>query len=202
MELIFQGIQIGLLFGLPIGTLGTLTIQRVIQYDYHAGIITGLGSSTADFIYSFLSCFGLILISDFLNDYRLVICIGGAILLWRVGIHSMKINSSERMLNELKMNKRKMYCSALALALMNPTAIASFLFAFTYFKIPKDMPIGMGIKLSGGVFVGTSIWWMTLSLFIYFLKRRLSQKLKDRLNQGFGVILCVIAIGIFITAFL
>ena len=61
-----KGILIGLLFGIPIGAVGALTIRRIIIYSRRAGFLSGLGCSTADLCYSCISIFGFTLISDYL----------------------------------------------------------------------------------------------------------------------------------------
>lgn len=40
---LLRGILIGLLFGIPVGAVGTLTVQRAYHHDFAAGIKTGLG---------------------------------------------------------------------------------------------------------------------------------------------------------------
>ena len=63
---LFRGILIGLFFGIPVGAVGALTVQRTLQYGVRAGLLTGLGSSAADCIYAGIGAFGLKLISDLL----------------------------------------------------------------------------------------------------------------------------------------
>lgn len=40
---LLKGILIGLLFGLPVGAVGTMTVQRTLNYGAKAGLVTGLG---------------------------------------------------------------------------------------------------------------------------------------------------------------
>ena len=47
-----RGLLIGLVFGVPAGAIGALTIQRTLEKGFFAGLITGAGSSAADLIYS------------------------------------------------------------------------------------------------------------------------------------------------------
>ncbi len=42
-----KGILIGLIFGIPVGAVGTLTVQRAYQHGFGAGLKTGMGSSFA-----------------------------------------------------------------------------------------------------------------------------------------------------------
>ena len=43
-----RGRLIGLIFGVPAGSIGALTIQRTLNGGFAAGLSTGLGSSAAD----------------------------------------------------------------------------------------------------------------------------------------------------------
>lgn len=50
--MIFKGILIGLIFGLPVGAVGAMTVQRTWEHGIKAGLLTGMGSSAADCIYA------------------------------------------------------------------------------------------------------------------------------------------------------
>lgn len=76
---LIKGILVGLLFGIPVGAVGTMTVHRTLNYGFGAGLMTGLGSSIADCFYAFVGVFSLTWISDFLLKYQLIIhIIGGA----------------------------------------------------------------------------------------------------------------------------
>lgn len=82
MEYLMRGILIGLLFGLPVGAVGALTVQRTWNSGIRSGLLTGLGSSAADCCYACVGAFGLTLISDFLLRYEEIItALGGALIL-------------------------------------------------------------------------------------------------------------------------
>lgn len=46
-----KGLMVALVFGVPAGTIGALTIQHTLQRGFKAGVITGLGSMAADIFY-------------------------------------------------------------------------------------------------------------------------------------------------------
>ena len=45
---LIRGLLIGLIFGVPAGAIGALTIQRALNSGFTAGLMTGLGSSAAE----------------------------------------------------------------------------------------------------------------------------------------------------------
>lgn len=83
MSLLWKGILIGLLFGVPVGAVGAMTVQRTWEHGIRAGLLTGMGSSVADCIYAGIGAFGLTMVSDFLLEYQTAIHLaGGAIVLF------------------------------------------------------------------------------------------------------------------------
>lgn len=72
-----RGVLIGLLFGVPAGAVGAMTVQRTWNYGIKAGLFTGFGSSVADGIYACVGAFGLTVISEFLLKYQTVINLVG-----------------------------------------------------------------------------------------------------------------------------
>ena len=81
-EYFLRGLLIGLVFGVPAGAIGALTIQRALDKGFFAGLVTGAGSSTVDLIYSCIGVFGITIISNFLTAHQAIIrAIGGLIIL-------------------------------------------------------------------------------------------------------------------------
>lgn len=46
-EYFLRGLLIGLVFGVPAGAIGALTIQHALDKGFFAGLVTGAGSSAA-----------------------------------------------------------------------------------------------------------------------------------------------------------
>ena len=67
MGFLLRGMLIGLLFGLPVGAVGALTVQRAWGFGVKAGLLTGLGSSVADCFYACMGAFGLTLILSLIH---------------------------------------------------------------------------------------------------------------------------------------
>lgn len=89
MEYLLRGILIGLLFGLPFGAVGALTVQRTWSSGVKAGLLTGFGSSVADCAYACIGAFGLTLISDFLLRFQGIITALGGVLILAMGLKTM-----------------------------------------------------------------------------------------------------------------
>ncbi|MDO4554582.1 MAG: LysE family transporter [Lachnospiraceae bacterium] len=204
----FRGILIGLLFGLPVGAVGTLTVQRTIHNGAKAGLFTGLGSSVADCFYAAVGVFGLTLVSDFLLKYQTVIHLFGGILILFMGIRIF-CKEKEAVRQEkndvypekdvVRQKKEavsfvKMFLTSFAIGITNPAAILTFLFAFSYFGISGQAEWLQGILLVCGVFIGTYLWWGTLTLLVTGIKKKAAHFSFKKLNRVFGCILCFFGI--------
>ena len=188
---LLRGILIGLLFGLPVGAVGTMTVQRTWSSGVKAGLFTGLGSSIADCFYACVGVFGLTLISDFLLKYQVIINIFGGGFVLFMGIRLLMKKESTAGAKAGSMIPVKLFLSSSAVGITNPAAILTFLFAFSYFGISGDAELPQGVMLVCGVFIGTYIWWGMLSAVTNVVKKK-TEKFDFRyMNRIFGMILCL-----------
>lgn len=194
---LLKGLLIGLIFGLPVGAVGTLTLQRTINYNSKVGFITGLGSSVADILYACIGVFGISIISYFLIKHQIVINIIGSIFIFVMGIQTIKKQA------ELKKEKTanglgKIFLSSFVIGITNPATILSFIFAFSYFNIMENIKLLNGILLLLGVLIGTLIWWTILVFIGNKLKKNINENRLKIINIVFGVLLIVFSISIVI----
>lgn len=197
IEYFVNGVLIGLVFGVPIGAVGAMSIQRTINHGVVAGFITGAASSIADVLYACVGTFGLTVISNFLLAYQMPIHLIGACLLILIAIRM--ITKKDVMLSTDTADVKdylKMFLSSFAVAITNPAAIISFLFAFSVFGINGTLGLIDGLQLVTGVFIGTLCWWILLVVLVSFMKKKLTTKCLYRLNVLFGLILIVFSCGV------
>lgn len=199
---LLKGILIGLLFGLPVGAVGTMTIQRTWSLGFKAGLLTGLGSSVADCLYAIVGALGLTLISDFLLQYQTAIrFLGGGLILF-MGIRLLLKTEKAEIGGAKAMGGAKMFLSSFAIGITNPTAILTFLFAFSYFGISDVNGVVEAVGLVCGVFIGTYLWWWVLSAITVMIKRKMKSDNIHCINNLFGGILVLFGAVIFIQSFI
>lgn len=128
---LIKGILIGLIFGMPIGAVGTMTIQRTFHYGFQAGLLTGLGSSVADCLYACVGVFGLTFISDFLLRYQTMIHILGGTFVLIMGIRRISGGKKISIPQITTVYGIKMFLSSFVVGITNPAAVLTFLFAFS-----------------------------------------------------------------------
>lgn len=202
MDDLLRGILIGLLFGVPVGAIGALTVQRTWSMGIKSGLLTGLGSSVADCFYACVGAFGLTLISDFLLRFQgIITALGGALILI-MGLRSLIRPQGELPPDENPLRGVKLFLTSFAIGITNPAAILTFLFAFTYFGISEVNSWIDGALLVAGVFLGTYFWWGTLSTLTQLIKRRAAKFQLRTMNRIFGAVLCVFGTIVFVRLFL
>lgn len=198
---LLRGILIGLLFGVPAGAVGAMTVQRTWSSGVKAGLLTGLGSSVADCFYASVGAFGLTLISEFLlKGQDIIHCIGGGLIL-AMGIGLLLKKGSDRVKEAEASDYLRMFFSSFAVGITNPAAIITFLLAFSWFGITGETGLLKGILLVGGVFLGTFIWWGILAAATEALKRKAKQIDLTKLNKVFGAILSLLGVAVLIGFF-
>lgn len=196
------GILIGLLFGVPVGAVGTLTVQRTFNGGLKAGLVTGLGSSIADCIYACIGAFGLTLISDFLLRYQTVINVLGSAVILLMGIRAINYEGGTDITYKQHPGKIGMLLSSFAVGITNPAAILTFLFAFSYFGITGQTEWYNSIQIVAGIFIGTYVWWGILAGIVCFIKKKAQRYSFRYLNRIFGMVLILFSIIVFIRTFI
>lgn len=149
MEELLKGILIGLLFGLPVGAVGALTVQRTLRYGVKSGLLTGLGSSAADCFYACVGAFGFTMISDLLLRYQLIITVLGGGLILYMGIRLFLRREGPAGQREEAHSFAKLFLSSFVIGITNPAAILTFLFSFSYFEIQASAAGLRGLFLVG-----------------------------------------------------
>ena len=191
---VVRGILIGLIFGVPAGAVGALTIQRTLEKGFAAGLLTGAGSSAADLLYSAVGIFGIAIISDFLTAYQKAVqTVGGAFIIV-LGISILMKKERAAVVQETKGNLVFCFLSSFGTAVMNPATILSFMVAFAAFEINGDVSVQEGVGLIMGILAGTFAWWLLLSGGVSVFRQRITGRIYKWLNRILGSFMMVFGI--------
>lgn len=196
MVLFLKGILIGIIFGVPAGALGALTIQRTLEKGFAAGFITGLGSSLADVIYSCVGVFGIAIISDFFDMHKAIIQIAGGILIIILSITTLRKKQLPVLQQDSKGTPAFCFFSAFTAAMLNPAMIVSFMVAFSAFGISGDLSGCQAVVLISGILAGTICWWLTISGVVSCFRSKITNNIYKWLNRILGSIMALF--GLFI----
>ncbi len=195
----FKGILIGLLFGVPVGAVGAMTVQRTWEHGIKAGLLTGMGSSIADCIYAAIGVFGLTIVSDFLLQYQTAIHLVGGTIVLLMGIRLLFQKEEVAKIPTVS-GRLQMFLSSFAVGITNPAAILTFLFAFSWFGIAGDRTKENGWPVVLGVFIGTYLWWGGLTAVVALARKKKRADSFQKMNRIFGMVLSLFGILVFIQA--
>lgn len=218
-----RGLIIGIVFGVPAGAVGILSVQRVLSQGAAAGLVTGMGSSVADVFYACIGVFGITIISDFLLKHQHIICILGCMMVILLGIQCFKKKKVEKPAwvvrngregedQERKHQEREhqpvtirylisCFLSSFAIAITNPAAILSFMVVFSMFRIGGNESVGEDIQLVLGIFCGTCFWWLLIAVVVSRIRNRVTDGFYLKLNRIFGILMVLFGAGIGVRAF-
>lgn len=206
---LIKGLVIGIVFGVPAGVVGVLSVQRVLMQGAFAGLMTGIGSSVADVFYACIGVFGITIISDFLLKYQSLICMAGCLMVVAIGIQTIRRTGGSRTYpdtagagtgNQSEQLNRIVSCflSSFVIAITNPATILSFMVVFSMFRIGGTESVEENIQLVFGIFCGTCVWWLAITVIVSLFRSRITDGFHLKLNRIFGafMILFGIVIGI------
>ena len=189
MTYLLRGLLIGLVFGIPVGAVGAMTVQRTYAGGLGAGLLTGLGSSVADCLYAMIGAFGLTVISDFLLKWQHLIRLAGSGLILLLG-GMMLLRKPRETQHTSPHDARgiRLFRSSFSVGMLNPAAMLTFLLAFSTFGL-YGLSGAEGVLLVGGIFTGTFLWWCALAGLVSLLKRKSGARVLPVLSRVCGIAL-------------
>jgi threonine/homoserine/homoserine lactone efflux protein len=190
MAMILRGIVLGFSIAAPVGPIGVLCIRRTLAQGSIVGLISGLGAATADAIYGSIAGFGLTFVSSVLIQQQAMLRFIGGVFLCYLGVRTFLSRSSGGVEQVQENGLIGAYVSTFLLTLTNPMTILSFAGIFAGLGIADTggdyVAAGM---LIGGVFLGSALWWLTLSGSVGLLRTKFTPQLQGWVNRISGVVI-------------
>ncbi|MBN1990047.1 MAG: LysE family transporter [Bacteroidales bacterium] len=197
LTLLIKGIIVGLLASIPLGPIGVICIQRTINKGRISGFFSGIGAATADTIFAAIAGFSLSFVISFIEEKQLYFqIIGGALVIF-LGIKIFYTNPIQQLRRHKKKKNNLLedFLSVLLLTITNPLAVFLFIALFATLKIVNDSSnmVHSTIVL-GGVFLGASLWWYTLSSLVNMFRAKFRLKQLWWINKIAGGVIFVLGI--------
>lgn len=199
---LLKGLLVGLVFGVPAGAIGALTIQRSLSQGFLAGLFTGLGSSAVDVLYACVGVFGVTVISDFLLAHQTPIGLLGGLLIVSLGVIIFRKEGRAAERAEQETNLTVLFGSSFLIAIANPSTILSFFVAFATFGIGAQSTPDQGLCLIVGILLGTGAWWCVLSGITSLFRERITERIYAILNRILGGLMILFGLVMIIRPFL
>ena len=195
--LLLEGILIGVVVAVPVGPLGLLCINRALALGALCGLASGLGVATADALAAAIGALGVTLISGFLVAHQEALRLLGGIFLCYLGYRIYRTRPRTQIAPNNVSGLFSAYATTFVLTFSNPVTILSFVAIYAGWGVESLRGHYFGAAvLSGGVFFGSSLWWVFmfvgLSLFPDLFSARvlgMVHKVSGTIIAGFGTIL-------------
>ena len=195
MGFLLKGLILGLSIAAPVGPIGLLCINRTLHRGGRFGFISGLGAATADAFYGFIAAFGLDIVANFLVAQHTWIRLVGGIFLIYLGVKGIFRKPAQ---SGIESNVRGLlwnYTSTFALTITNPMTILSFVAVFAALGVQGATNDYLSAAITVlGVFLGSTLWWLTLSTVISLARLKLNHglikwigSLSSLVILGFGI---------------
>ena len=180
--LFVKAVAMGFCIAAPVGAIGMLCIQRSLSRGFCSGFATGMGAACADAVYGLLGALGVAGIVAALPMLTLVLkAAGGTFLVWMAWTIAREAPAAPAAVQDtMRVPVTRDFLTTFALTLSNPLTIFSFIAAFAALG-PLNASQGAPAAMSGftvvpmvtGVFAGSAVWWLFLSVVTSALRTKL-----------------------------
>jgi len=183
-------VAIGFSIAAPVGPIGVLCIRRTLADGRAAGFASGLGAAAADAVYGGIAGFGLTAISSLLVSHQGALRLIGGVFLCYLGARTFFSRPAQGGTSLSGAGLTRGFGSTFLLTLTNPTTILSFAAVFAGLgAIGPTRGLGSAATLVSGVFLGSALWWLTLSLGVGALRAKFDAPALRWINRLAGLII-------------
>jgi threonine/homoserine/homoserine lactone efflux protein len=195
----FHAMIAGLALAAPVGPVGLVCIRRTLSRGMLSGLMSGMGAAVVDALYASVAAFGVTIIFSALARYASFLELAGGLLLCALGVHAIR---SHKVIVASDAQTHSVYgdfVSTFALTLTNPATIIGFAALFSVLGLTGEEGNRHGaIVLVAGVFTGSTLWWLILSLTMHHIRHFLSEHTMHWINLISGSALVVIGVAVMV----
>ena len=195
-----KGIAVGIVIALPVGPVGLLCVRRTLFEGASFGLASGLGAACADTVFGIIAGFGLTFIRDWILSYQDWLGAAGGLYLVYAGARALLatgVAEPEPLAGEALVGA---FASAFALTITNPITILAFAAIFAKVGIDHAASVAGIAVLVAGVFAGSALWWLGLTLGIARVRRRTHANTLRWVNRISGAILLLSGVALLAVA--
>lgn len=182
---------------IPFGPIGALALHRILHRGAIAGIASGLGVALGDSFFAALAVLGVTQVTEFLMRNQQYFALLGGVLILIYGIRNMK--SSPPVATDHTQGRGMHFCkdmgSLFLVTVANPQTVIGFsaalvgLVHFYELRTTQD-----ALLLIAGVFCGSMLWWIGLSMLLDKWRSRLSADFTAKLNYYAAIVVMVVGV--------
>jgi len=204
IQFLLKGIGVGISVSAPLGPVGVMCVQRVMNKGFKSGFLSGIGAVVADTMYAVIAGFGLTIISEFISNNQLYLRVFGCFLLLYLGYRVFVTNPAKQLRCSYKSKTNHVgdFFTVFFLTISNPITVIFFGAVFASLGLVGnngDRP--STIMLTIGIAIGAIAWWLTLSGVVNALRDKIKMKNLLWVNRISGIIVALLGLGIGISVF-
>jgi len=193
-----KGFGIGLIIAVPVGPVAVLCIHRTLHHGALSGFTSGLGAAFGDALYGVIAAFGLTLISDWLLGHQDLVRGIGCVVLFFIGVKMLRAAPAQVPIAERRPHHETLahsFGSTFLLTVTNPITILAFFAIFAAFGAEDVTRHPMlATALVGGVFAGSTFWWVALAAGAALLRGRMTAGTMVWIGRISGVVILGFAV--------
>ncbi len=174
-----------------------LIIQRTLHKGRINGIVTGLGATLSDLIYTVIALFFLSFVLDFIELHRIIIQTIGSIVVVGFGIFIYKSTPSTQPKIESVNNLRvtKDFLSSFILTFSNPLILFILIAIFSRLNfLEGKTTIWEDLTGISSILGGALFWWVILTLLVSKFRYMFNIRRLKYLNQILGILIIILGI--------
>jgi putative LysE/RhtB family amino acid efflux pump len=204
LVLLVKAVFAGFIIAVPIGAVGALCLRRGFQGRWLLGVIGGLGAAVADSLLAAAALIGISLATEVLVDNPGPVRLVGGLFLVGLGAQMIRKRhlslsvAPPPMSDELRRwgKMARALSTGFFLTIVNPATFLAFVGVFAGLGLFNERPLGglANALIVGGVFVGSMLWWITLTVVASAVRRHAPLGIVAVVNAVLGLI--VLGIGV------
>lgn len=192
----WQGIVIGVSVAAPIGPMAILCVRRSVMFGHSVGLATGMGMASAHALYSAIAMAGLQSVSAILGTHSVAVRVVSATIMVGLGIRMACASPTGGHRQLRRLTPGSAYASAFGLSLANPLMVLSLVSLLASSDLSAVQTAPGAVMLVGGVFAGSSLWWLLLTRSATVFAARLTTRTLTAVNRLAGPSLVATAASI------
>ena len=182
----------------PLGPMGAFCLNRIFRRGRAAGFASGMGVALGDGVFCTIAVAGITPLADFLLAHRFWLQVLAGIAIAASGLSSYRSVAPLPEEDEAPTTGsilRDMF-SMMAITIANPQTILGFSIALAglvHFYVLET--IGDSLLLIGGVFSGSLLWWLMVTLLIDALRAKLQPQSAVIFQRVAAVLIVLLGVG-------
>lgn len=196
-DLFLKGLIIGIMVSVPLGPIGLLIIQKAVNKNRVAGIMSGFGVALADAVYAVIAGFSLTYVLDFIRKHELFFEIVAAVTLILLGL-SIYFKNPIKEIRSIRKKGNSYFQDFIwtfLITMSNPGSVFIFLAVLTGSGVVLSISEPMqALSIILGVFTGGSAWWIILASTVHIFRHRFNLRVLWWFNKIAGIIIILIVV--------